>query len=924
MGFGSETITTVGSSAYNLAGEPENRGNFLKNNLISSVMSGQANRDGLGNSIFTAHRYGPRTDLIAYAKWADYSGYAEQVGFPKGFTYQGSRIDADSFAMLKGLEPGKESEFLYGHVDSVNYQYFAYWYIGEYTPERIGKAFTIRPETEITGGIFNRETVLTGNLILKFTGSGEEIIFTPSVSIKSSNVIFAYHFYHTRVVVPAETFDSGWVNVIEEAGFPSVDGFTLDGSSSSSAVNGFVLNKTVTTNISYSDSTPPTETTSTTTTTPEEEDYLKVYKKTEIFPSASGSPGSYERNWEVFHKCVWEKITLPAVVQTTEEEISPGVFKTTTVTTVEDVLTVSYDYKNTWSQVLSENWGNERVLIYRKGDSSTVDDFIFGDFERDVGLYLPIIPLRLHNRAVNKKNYPAQYALNRKAARRAFKKAKSIDTLLKNLESNEDVKQIDHAWVVFGSSLGSKEQDALNYNYQFMKDWVEGTPYDPSSIKDPFEYAAALDAYWEALEAYENYSSESDGGAVKRPPKPNPPKTATYTFQTYQVKSSRFFNIVTETRWAYNIRVAASGGALRTGSGYHAKSGNRAGTCWVYQQGNVSIKSRVLINNGGDGGSSWEYKYDTVPVIVFGKQLTSSVWEEYVFFNVSHTNYVYEGLSVVTSATKALQEGENSSFLFPMSDQVLKNMQLIEGTQLAMASSYLVINYYDKQKVPWYASGFFQIVIVVIVIVIAVYTGYVSGESLGVLGSNAAVGAAIGFTAGTTAAILAGAIVNALAAAIITAVISKLSTALLGDKIGSIVGAVLSMVVVWGMTNNWNFNTTDLVHSFTKADNLLKLTLSGSDMAAQYMQASAQQIIADTQSLLEDYKDKATELAAMTQQYLGSNGIDPTVIAEATRNLVESPEEFMSRTLMTGDDIADISLSLVERFPEPQMKLPYT
>ena len=95
-------------------------------------------------------------------------------------------------------------------------------------------------------------------------------------------------------------------------------------------------------------------------------------------------------------------------------------------------------------------------------------------------------------------------------------------------------------------------------------------------------------------------------------------------------------------------------------------------------------------------------------------------------------------------------------------------------------------------------------------------------------------------------------------------------------------------------------------------------------MAADYMQASAQQIIADTQSLLEDYKDKSTELAAMTQQYLGSNGIDPTVIAEATRNLVESPEEFMSRTLMTGDDIADISLSLVERFPEPQMKLPYT
>ena len=923
MGFGSETITTVGSSAYNLAGEPENRGNFLKNNLISSIMSGQANKDGLGNSIFTAHRYGPRTDLISFARWADYSGYSEVVGFPKGFIYRGSRVDADSFAMLKVPEPGKESEFLYGLANSINYQYFAYWYIGEYLPSRINEAFTIRPETVTTGSFFNRETVLTGNLILKFTGTGEEITFTPPVSIKSPFAIYAYHFYHTRVIEPVKTFDSGWINVIDEAAFPSVDGFTLDGTSSS-VVNGFVLSTTVTTNISYSDSTPPTETTSTSSVTREEEDYQKVYKKTEIFPSASGSPGSYERNWTIYHKCVWEKITLPAVVQTTEEEISPGVFKTTTVTTVENALAVSYDYKNTWAQVLTENWDNERVLIYRKGDNAAVDNFIFGDFERDTGLYLPIIPLRLHNRAVNKTNYPAQYALNRKAARRAFKKASTIDKLLKNLNSNKQVSEIDHAWVVFGSSLGSKEQDALNYNYQFMKDWVEGTPYDPKAIKNPYEYSAALIAYWEALEEYEKYSTGSVEVNIKRrPPRPIPPVTASYKFQTYQVSKSWFTSErVLDTKWAYNIMVSARGGDLRTGTSYHSRSSKKAGTCWVYKEGSVAIKTRVLVSAGE--GSYWEYKIDSYPVIVFGKQLTVSTWEEYVFFDMSHTNYVYEGLSVVTTADKALKQGENSSFLLPMSDQVLKNMQMIEGTQLAMASSYLVINYYDKQKVPWYASGFFKVVLIVIVIVVFVYTGYVDGSTMGVLGTNAAVGATLGFAAGSTAAILAGAVVNALAAAIISAIITKLSMALLGDKIGAIVGAVASMVVVWGMTNNWNFSAGDLMHSFTKADNLIKMSMSGADMAAQYMQASAQQIIADTQSLLEDYKDKATELAAMTQQYLGSSGIDPTVIAEATRNLVESPEDFLSRTLMTGDDIVDITLSLVERFPEPQLKLPYT
>ena len=195
------------------------------------------------------------------------------------------------------------------------------------------------------------------------------------------------------------------------------------------------------------------------------------------------------------------------------------------------------------------------------------------------------------------------------------------------------------------------------------------------------------------------------------------------------------------------------------------------------------------------------------------------------------------------------------------------------------------------------------------------------GNTLGILGTNAAVGAAIGLT--STAAIVAGAILNALAAAIVSALITKLSTALLGDKIGAIVGAVVSMVVLWGATSTKGFDMSSMLQSMTKADNLLKLTMTGAKMVGDYMSMTAQEIVADTKNLMAEFKESSDEISKMAEEYLGSTGLDPMLISEATRFMQESSEEFLTRTLMTGDDIVNTTIDLVETFPQQQLKLPY-
>ena len=58
-------------------------------------------------------------------------------------------------------------------------------------------------------------------------------------------------------------------------------------------------------------------------------------------------------------------------------------------------------------------------------------------------------------------------------------------------------------------------------------------------------------------------------------------------------------------------------------------------------------------------------------------------------------------------------------------------------------------------------------------------------------------------------------------------------------------------------------------------------------------------------------------------ELLGDTGVDPTTITDAMRYATENPEQFLSRTTMTGTEIAETSIKLVEDFPAPQLALPY-
>jgi hypothetical protein len=89
--FEDEERITVGSSAYNLAGDVNSRGNFLKNNILSLIFSGSS-KQGLGVGIVDAHIAGPAMSYTHFYNWAESSGYNAQVGNTGGLIYSAEAL----------------------------------------------------------------------------------------------------------------------------------------------------------------------------------------------------------------------------------------------------------------------------------------------------------------------------------------------------------------------------------------------------------------------------------------------------------------------------------------------------------------------------------------------------------------------------------------------------------------------------------------------------------------------------------------------------------------------------------------------------------------------------------------------------------------------------------------------------------------
>lgn len=911
MGFMSETKIIAGSSSYNLAGDQKSRGNFLKSTILSLVVSGSS-ENGMGKGIVDAHINGPAAKYRRFFKWAETSGFNDRVGNYTGTLFATSTLSQAGFDFIAPILPTQQKRLVSYTVGPYNPEFIATALIAEFRPERRGQSFEVEQEMHwVAVNFVLNEYVPTGRLIVRYADGGIDYFDSGLNSLNPG--MFAYVIYEKRDLIPDQNTDTGTIEVETEEEIPPLVGGI--GSKVPNIIP-VAMQRKITTKVERPDEddeiTEETENVST--------NFNAWTRTRERTVESTGNPNTIITTIIQDEEAHYEIDEAEPVEEVTTEEIpdpeNPGeeITITTTVTTIEPVLLKFFKYRRRTKIEQQEPWHAPVYKVYQQGTSAYGDSVMFST-QVALRKFFPVLPLRRFNVSVKSDTFPDQYAWNRRASLKAFGTKQQYNKILNSMEDSDSINDIDHAWVVFGVALGAKTDDGLEYLYRFFKGVVDGTPIT-NKLRESEEVAEAWEEF--ALEVEDKWNINT----------PTVDSEGNYTYTTIKPPAIEdyIFNVSARegmADWEYGVVISAKGGHITTGEGFHPLSKGKVGQCWVHHKSSLTIRvPEYTVEEGGDGDSRAYYVFhpSTTAVIAFGRQLSENVWEEYEMFDLVHTNHVHKGKNVVTLAEKALANpDENTGFIIPLHEGAFRESGLIERTQLSLECTHLVLNYYEKQKIPWYASGFFKIILIAVVIVVSVVTmGGGAAAAGGVLGTNVAVGAALGFAG--TAAIVAGAVANALAAALISAVIAKASTALFGDKLGALIAAVVSMVVINLASNGGQFKLSDTIDGLTKADNLMRLSMSGISAVGDHFAGKAMELAQETMQLQADYVKQMEEIQQMTSELLG-NGVDAQMLTAAIRYASEKPENFLQRTLMTGDDIVDATIKLVETFPKTQLQL---
>lgn len=312
--------------------------------------------------------------------------------------------------------------------------------------------------------------------------------------------------------------------------------------------------------------------------------------------------------------------------------------------------------------------------------------------------------------------------------------------------------------------------------------------------------------------------------------------------------------------------------------------------------------------------------------LILRKQVSAVAHEEMYISGLIHINNVYRGKTVVIDATQALlKTGKEEGFIIPLNKQVLDNMSLKDVTQMAYNTNHLVFNCYTVVKKKWYQTTWFQVVLIIIAIVLIIV-------SWG--GAGPAVGTAYGaLYAGLTAAgvsILVAQIIVATTIVLLGMLLAKMLTPvfndLFGEKWGPVVAAIVSMLLLnWASTGNMlsSFNTTS---GTITASELIRGSIAAVNLYGKYMQGKLMELDVPGKmaELQTEYEARMEEVKKMTREMLGTNTdlIDIEGLLESTRITIENSGTFLTRTLMTGNDVADVTTGLITDFVDAGLYLP--
>lgn len=559
-----------------------------------------------------------------------------------------------------------------------------------------------------------------------------------------------------------------------------------------------------------------------------------------------------------------------------------------------DWLYVSY------SRPLTTNrWTTPQLFIYQRGTGSAALDAQF-NIAGSTGEYLPFIPFRHETRFISSTYKPQLYD----EVQSAYKKAtgQKFDDLVDKIKENPDLGDIDFAYVFFGVSYNTKDMASRRYLYRYF-DHLRQSQLIGSSAYNSWSGSqasttAAVSSWltWQNTQLANPAGSPLVGNEPSRPAVLGPPSNSVIIEDKGPAKS----NLKMEIKW----NTIQLGGGVGLG-----RPNAKKGDVWFTFTGGQQIVASAYTNDEVEN-----LQIDTIEAY---HQVSVNSWQKLIIRGMVHVNHIYDGKTSEITAAQALLDNDESGFLIPIHYDIFRQMSLVDSTQIGTQCVNIVFNCYQVVKKKWYQTTWFKILLVIIVIVITVVTGGTAGPAgAGLLGTSAGVGAALGFSG--LAAIIAGTVANMIAGMIVTKLITYASVELLGEKIGYIVAAIASIVALQiGTGLQAGQSLAQSLANFATPMNLVNFTSSIGNGYAGLVQAGTMDVLKKSQEALDDFRKQSLKLQEnYAEQFgYGSAVFNPMSLTEIGQGFFAEPSEtFLSRTLLTGSDMAQMSNDMINNF----------
>lgn len=875
--FSSKKKIFVSSVAYNMAGDELERPNYLKTLVLGNVI-GNSNVS-IADTINGGYIRGPGIKFRNFFRWAE-DNY-DYIGMPTAKVNGIPELDREVLREEVPHDVDESINLQSAEISLADHSYWAEQYMLANHPDLI--------ETDWTTDYLED----TGEILITFEDT-TTYSFVPDDFDKDAT--YLYVGYNTSVGLGDGDLVPGSEVIVPDGDpFPDITGWTLVSEVVGAEIP-VTLEVTVQTHIVYTDGSPTFDDTETTETDSSYEETVRVYSK-KFFLGNVGTDDEVASELRIYTFTESSIIDqdVDVVVNTDPDFVE-------TITTTTDIIVPQRKYVLDTQEVDKKLWGPLAIYIYKIGSGNSALDSLV-QITTDSGEFFPFIPVRLDNNFLSDSFEPDGYDL----AKRAYKKAMNgkFDLLIENLEDNESLEDIDYAYVVFGVSMNVLENSSKKYLYNFFHRLMG----QQSSGNTEYALWQVQQGTFQTINEEWNVwrlAQDDTGNPLYGSEEPVQGQFPGVPQTSIRIKSNG--DLDTD----FDMEISWVSISETTGTGL-LKPDAKNNEVWFDVDPTDEYEQTVYSNK-----SVKEKDTLLVDQVKLNWQIDENSWKSLSITGMVHRNYIYGGKYVEIGMKEAIEDDEESGFIVPIHYPTYREMSLVDTTQMSTACCFIVFNCYIVKKIKWYQKGIFKIILVVIIAVVAsvIFTpagGAAAGAAAGSIGAAAAT--AIGLTG--LIAVIAAAVVNTLVAMILIKVLTAGATVVFGKKLGMIIGTIAAVIALQvGTAFATGANMSTMFAQLTSAQNIMALTSAVGNGVAQYTAMSAAEWSKKAELLVTEYEKESKRISQLYAENIGyGTGVfDPMMLVDSANTYIESEAEFLTRTLMTGSDIAEMSIGMLSDF----------